>query len=34
LPLICYTYVTYFALRGYRPTGEVVVGEEAATSGA
>jgi len=34
MPLICYAYVTYFALRGYKTTGEIVVGEEAATSGA
>ncbi len=34
LPFICYAYVTYFALRGYKTTGEIVVGEEAATSGA
>lgn len=34
LPLICYAYVTYFALRGYKTTGELPVGEEAATSGA
>jgi len=28
LPLICYAYVTYFALRGYKTTGEAAVGEE------
>jgi|SRR5579859_666932 len=33
-PLICYAYVTYFALRGYKTTGEVAVGEEAAATGA
>ena len=34
LPFICYAYVTYFALSGYKTTGEAAVGEEAATSGA
>ncbi|HTD23875.1 MAG TPA: L-fucose:H+ symporter permease [Terriglobales bacterium] len=34
MPLICYAYVTYFAIRGYKTTGEAVVGEEAAASGA
>ncbi len=34
MPLICYAYVTYFALRGYKTTGEAAVGEEAAASGA
>lgn len=34
LPLICYAYVTYFALRGYKTTGEITVGEEAAATGA
>lgn len=31
MPLICYAYVTYFALRGYKTTGEEVLGEETAT---
>ncbi len=34
LPLICYAYVTYFALRGYKTAGEPAIGEEAAASGA
>src|SRR5215471_18034752 len=33
-PLVCYAYVTYFALRGYKTEGEAAVGEEAAASGA
>ena len=32
MPLICYGYVTYFALRGYKTEGEMVVGEEEATA--
>jgi len=34
MPLICYAYVTYFAMRGYKTKGEAVVGEEAAATGA
>jgi FHS family L-fucose permease-like MFS transporter len=34
VPLLCYAYVTYFAMRGYRTSGEVVLGEEIAASGA
>jgi FHS family L-fucose permease-like MFS transporter len=34
LPFICYGYVTYFALRGYKTEGAAAVGEEAAASGA
>jgi FHS family L-fucose permease-like MFS transporter len=32
LPLICYAYVTYFALRGYKTSGEAAVGEEEAAA--
>lgn len=34
MPLTCYAYVTYFALRGYKTEGEAILGEEAATVGA
>ena len=34
VPLLCYSYVAYFAVRGYKTTGEVVLGEEVAATGA
>jgi FHS family L-fucose permease-like MFS transporter len=34
VPLICYAYVAYFALRGYKTAGELALGEEVATVGA
>jgi FHS family L-fucose permease-like MFS transporter len=34
VPLICYAYVAYFALRGYKTAGELALGEEVAKVGA
>ena len=34
VPLLSYAYVAYFAVRGYKTTGELVLGEEVAATGA